>query len=552
MKMSLIVLGSIAGSFFLRRHSAALRHWVLAAGIVCAAAMPILTGAVPAWPLPFAAPTAFTAYEDPFRDARSPIEPQRTDTAAGGSTPTSTARETASWGGAPLGVLRSLWLAGTVVGLMILLTGVLRLAWLAAHARRITEGPWYDLAEDISRSYGLHRKVMLLQSTHPSLLVTWGLMRPKVILPSAADAWTEERARVVLSHELAHIRRGDWVVQLSAELLRAFYWFNPLLWVACRRLRLESEHACDDEVMRHGVDGTDYATHLIDLARALNQRRQIWLPAPAMARPSSLERRVRAMLNNDLDRGPLSQRTRAAIVVFLLLVTAVVAAAQSGFVSLAGQVADEQGRGVHGVAVVLVNEAREARYEVKTNAGGQFEFVGLPAGEYGLEATGNGFQASRDMVTVSGQNLRRNYTLKIGKLQETINVIDDGREHVQSTIREVLPKPGAACVPTSAGGRIVPPKKIRDYAPVFPSNLRGTGVSAKVVMEGRIALDGYITDIRLVGDAHPDLASAAVAAVREWKFTQTLLNCEPVEVLMGITVNFRSIPPPPPPPPAPR
>ncbi len=101
----------------------------------------------------------------------------------------------------------------------------------------------------------------LLESTHPSLLVTWGLARPKVILPAAAAAWTDERARVVLSHELAHIRRGDWIVQLSAELLRAFYWFNPLLWIACRRLRLESEHACDDEVMSRGVEGTDYATH---------------------------------------------------------------------------------------------------------------------------------------------------------------------------------------------------------------------------------------------------------------------------------------------------
>ena len=185
--------------------------------------------------------------------------------------------------------LQSIWLAGTFVGLAILLTGVLRLAWLAVHARRVTHGRWYDLAEEISRDYRLRRPVTLLQSSHPSLLVTWGLARPKVILPSAADAWTEERARVVLSHELAHIRRGDWIVQLSAELLRAFYWFNPLLWVACRRLRLESEHACDDEVMRRGFDGTDYATHLIELARALNQRRPCGFPRQRWRAPRVLK-----------------------------------------------------------------------------------------------------------------------------------------------------------------------------------------------------------------------------------------------------------------------
>ena len=381
MKMSLIVLGALSVSFLLRRRSAALRHWVLAVGVVCAAAMPILTAAVPAWPLPFATPTAFTPYENPFRDSGS-SPATRPATPVAGAVGAPAAPATMSRAGLNLAAaVQSIWLAGVVVGLAILLTGVLRLAWLAAHAHRITHGRWHDLAEEISLGYGLRRPLTLLQSSHPSLLVTWGLARPKVILPSAADAWTEERARVVLSHELAHIRRGDWIVQLSAELLRAFYWFNPLLWVACRRLRLESEHACDDEVMRRGVDGTDYATHLIELARALNQRRPLWFPAPAMARPSSLERRVRAMLNNGLDRGSLSASTRAAIFVLLFAVTAAVAAAQSSLFTFTGRVADEQGRGVQSVTMGLVNEARQAKYEVKTNADGRFEFIGLPAGD---------------------------------------------------------------------------------------------------------------------------------------------------------------------------
>jgi hypothetical protein len=372
-----------------------------------------------------------------------------------------------------------------------------------------------------------------------------------VILPAAADAWTEERARVVLSHELAHIRRGDWVVQLSGELLRACYWFNPLLWVACRQLRLESEHACDDEVMRRGVEGSDYAAHLIDLARALSQRR-MWLPAPAMARSSSLERRVRAMLKNDLDRESLSRRTRALIFAAVLCAATAVAAAQSGFSTFSGSISDESSRGIPGTTVTLTNEARQAKYEVKTNSAGRFEFVGLPAGEYGFEGKGAGFQPLKDVVTITGQNLQRSYTLKLGMLQETINVVDDGRagDERPSVVREIVPKV-QACTPAVTGGHIRPPKKIRDYPPVFPASLRGTGVNATVVMEGRIALDGYVTDIKVLGDAHPELASAAIAAVREWKFTQTLLNCEPADVLMTITVNFKTLTPPPPPPPPP-
>ncbi|HUP40085.1 MAG TPA: M56 family metallopeptidase [Vicinamibacterales bacterium] len=540
MKMSLVVFGALAVSFLLRRRSAALRHWVLAAGVAGAAAVPVLTAVVPAWPLPFATPTAFRAYQDPFVES----------TSGGGARESATRTTGAANAPAPrrpspfrfgLETLQSMWIAGTLVALAILLTGLLRLASIAANAHRVTHGRWFDLAQEISHRYGLRRPIVLLQSHHPSLLVTWGLANPKVILPIAADRWTDERARVVLSHELAHICRGDWVVQLSAELLRAFYWFNPLVWIACRRLRLESEHACDDEVMSRGVDGTDYATHLIDLARSLNRQRHSFFPAPAMARPSSLERRVRAMLTSSVDRTSISARTRAAVVVLLLAFTAVVAAAQSGFVTFTGTISDDFARGIPNTTVTLTSEARQAKYEVKTNASGRFEFVGLPAGEYGIEVKGNGFQVTRDTVAVSGQNLQRNYTLRLGTLQETIKVVDDGRDPKPSAIRERAPAPRAECV-ASAGGQIRPPKKLRDFAPTYPPSLRGTGTNGVVVLKARIGLDGYLTDIAVEGEAHPEFASAAVVAVREWMFSETLLNCEPVVVGMTITVTFTGTP----------
>jgi beta-lactamase regulating signal transducer with metallopeptidase domain len=544
MKMSLIVFAALAMSFALRRRSAALRHWVLAAGITCAAAVPMLSGVVPAWPLPFATPTAFSPYQNPFEEAAA-ASPARQDRTGSAVVPAPTSPAASSPGRFNLAtLLQSIWLAGMAVALAILATGLLRLGWLAMHARRVTGGRWYDLAQEVSRTYALRRPVTLLQSTHPSLLVTWGLARPKVILPSAADEWSDERARVVLSHELAHIRRGDWIVQLSAEVLRACYWFNPLLWLACRRLRLESEHACDDEVMSRGVEGTDYATHLIQLARALNERRYSWFPAPAMARPSSLERRVRAMLNVHLDRDPISGGTRAAILALLLLVTAAVAAAQSGFVTFAGTVADEQGKTVQGVKLVLVSDARQAKYEVKSNAEGRFEFVGLPAGDYAFEAQGAGFQTIKDAITVGSQNMQRNYTLKIGTLQETITLAFSEREAASEPVSDsvMVGKLYAAkpmeCTPSAAGGWIVPPKKIRDAHPYYPSSLRGIWTEGVVKLRARIGVDGYVAEVSVVGDAHPDLAQSAIAAVREWRYTETLLNCAPVEVMMDVTVNF--------------
>jgi hypothetical protein len=249
------------------------------------------------------------------------------------------------------------------------------------------------------------------------------------------------------------------------------------------------------------------------------------------------------MLNAHLDRGRISGITRGSIFAVLLLVTTAVAGAQNGFAAFTGTIADESGRGIPKVTVTLSNDARQAKYEVKTNANGRFEFVGLPAGEYGLEVTGAGFRAFSENITLSGQNLQRSYTLSIGTLQETINVVDDGRDPKPSAIRERPSPPPVECAPSAAGGQIKPPKKLRDFAPTYPASLRGTGIGGTVVLKARIALDGYLTDISVEREIHPDLANASVAAVREWMYTQTLLNCEPVSVGMTITVNFTAAAP---------
>jgi TonB family protein len=92
---------------------------------------------------------------------------------------------------------------------------------------------------------------------------------------------------------------------------------------------------------------------------------------------------------------------------------------------------------------------------------------------------------------------------------------------------------------------------VRDVVPRYPRALEGTGTEGVVVMQARIDREGYTADISVVGDAQPDLAQAAIDAVRDWRFTETLLNCQPVDVTMTITTNFRPVPLPPTAPPKP-
>ena len=68
-----------------------------------------------------------------------------------------------------------------------------------------------------------------------------GLFSPVILLPRDMDAWSDERRRVVLLHELAHVARRDCLANAIAQVACALHWFNPLAWIALRRLRIEQE-----------------------------------------------------------------------------------------------------------------------------------------------------------------------------------------------------------------------------------------------------------------------------------------------------------------------
>ena len=545
LKVSLVILAGLALAAALRRHSAAARHSIVASAILCALAMPLLELIVPTWGVMVPGSAVAPAPPPPASLERSAtaapaITVSETVTVASPSEPRFRLSE---W-------LAPTWVIGAVVSLAILGVGLTRLTFLASRARAVESGTWTELADAIGRELGLRRPVRLLESEHPSLLVTWGLLQPKVILPRAARSWTEDRVAIVLRHELAHIRRGDWIVQIAGELLRTAYWFNPLLWIACDRLRQESEQACDDEVLTSGVAGPDYATHLLELARLLKAEAAPRLPAPAIARTSSLERRIRAMLDARLTRTPTTRAARLATGAALMTFTVALAAAQTGPVAFSGKVFDQTGAPVADATVALTNTQTRAKFEVKSDSSGKFEFVPLPADNYALTATMPGFKKSEDSVVLTGKKVSRDVTLSLGELQETISVrasalpagaseaAPEGRRDQPALSRAGFQKDLEGCQASANGGRVRPPRKIKDVRPIYPANLRESSTAGKVLLKATIAVDGTVREVEVVKSANPDLDNAAMEAVRQWLFDGTLLNCAPVEVTMNVNIDF--------------
>lgn len=546
LKAALLAGAALALAALLRRQSAAVRHWILTVGVVCIAALPLLAFVVPSWHIPVAAPAP-----PPRADVHTGPVVAITIMPQDGA-----AAETAAAQAGPSSLLPRLpafvWVSGVMLSGLMLVVGLVRLRAIGRTATRVVDRRWLELLDDHARAAGVRRPVALLESGDPALLVTWGFTRPKIVLPLVARGWDDERRRVVLTHELAHIRRGDWVVQIFAHAVLALNWFNPIVWLACRRLQRESEHACDDAVLGAGVDATDYASHLVELARTLTRHRSV-LPAPAMARPSTLEGRIAAMLNAGLNRRPLSRSGRIATAAMLLSLTVSLASiAAQRFSTFSGTLTDQTNAVLPNVAVGLTNKLTGAKYEVRSDRNGHFEFVGLPDGDYTMAANEPGFAPLKDTIQISGRDLDHTIQLQVGSLQETIRVtsgpspwgppnLDKGaeyRERAQNKRREILEQCAANGGGGPVGGNIKQPMKVVDVKPKYPERLSAAKVGGNLVLEAVIGTDGTVTDVSVVTGADPELDAAAIEAVRQWEFSTTFLNCTPIDVHMKVNVAF--------------
>ncbi len=214
-------------------------------------------------------------------------------------------------------LLRTAWAAGVALFLIPVLETILRL-------RRMRRGsvPWLDgqtLVRRLSRGAAFDRSVAVLLYDDLLVPVTYGVVRPAIVMPADAQHWTDAEVRRGVIHELEHVRRGDWPLHVLARIVCALYWFHPLVWVAWRRLCLESERACDDAVLRT-AEAIAYAEQLVSLARRLSRR----APAPllSMAARRDLTARVAAVLDGTQCRGRVGVLCGGVIVAIALVLVA--------------------------------------------------------------------------------------------------------------------------------------------------------------------------------------------------------------------------------------
>ncbi|HEX6038318.1 M56 family metallopeptidase [Longimicrobium sp.] len=317
-----ILLAALAATALMRRRSASARHLVWLAALTALLLLPLARGFVPEWrvlpaaPVVFAAPVAVPAAAPGDEVSASPgsASTESAPQAALPSVPNDVARTPVR---APVdwtALALIAWTAGAALLALRLAYGLLRVWWIERRAVELTDDGWVRLTDGLARRLGLGRIVRLLREPGATVPMTWGIFRPVILLPGEADAWQDERRRVVLAHELAHVRRWDALTQWIAHVAVAVWWFNPLVWVAARRLREEREHACDDAVLEIGTRPAEYADHLLNIVRSLGSSNGTATAALAMARRSQFEGRLLAILDNAVRRNGVSRAAGLATV----------------------------------------------------------------------------------------------------------------------------------------------------------------------------------------------------------------------------------------------
>jgi beta-lactamase regulating signal transducer with metallopeptidase domain len=216
------------------------------------------------------------------------------------------------------------WSVGAATAGLPMLAGFMQRRRMIKRAKPVDEHWREVLSKALYARDRLSKNVRLLQSAHVTAPVTWGTLRPVVLLPASAETWDSERKTVVLLHELAHVQRGDYFTQSIAQIACALFWFNPLVWLSAAAMRLDREQAADDLVLESGCKASAYATHLVDIAAGM---RAMWTAgAIAMARPSRLEQRLVALCDGSRARRAPGIFGRIALVSLMAAVTLVLAA----------------------------------------------------------------------------------------------------------------------------------------------------------------------------------------------------------------------------------
>ena len=449
----------------------------------------------------------------------------------------------------PIAWLGLVWVCGALVRLTCLVAGHRRLRRLAVQATPIENDPALDRAralapEAVLPPFAAARvPVLAIADAGPC---AFGWVDVCVLVPTALRERPEEERLAVYLHELAHIARADVGRGYADEAWRLLWWWQPSVWALLSRVRLAREHEVDALVVGRTGGMRAYVEALL------------WCSSlPAAGAPSlpvgsprhALVRRVALMCE-----GATMSRTRrwvtgAAMVVLCGGVSGVVntvsplRAAQLGAGSAVALEAGPLERAA--VRPTLDMPAPRRTLHVAPNWPADVAVAVRYRVHLVLDATGHVAEAR----VLTGAIAASRDTAVAAEIEAVLAAVRQWKfdppaqapmlivADVASSESGASSTAGSGRAPLRAGGAIQPPRKIFDVKPGYPQAALDARITGVVTIEATVGVDGTVTDAEVLKGV-PELDEAALGAVRQWRFEPSLLNGEPVPVIIVLTVNF--------------
>lgn len=440
-----------------------------------------------------------------------------------------------------------LWLAGAALASV-------RLVWAARHVRLVcrtgvTAPAGIASVVDRLAAGRIARRITVLVTALTESPATVGWLKPVILLPPAlVTGLSASQIEAILAHEVAHIRRHDYMVNLLQMAAETLFFYHPAVWWASRRVRAERELCCDDFAVRTSGNPQDYAQALAAVARHAVGAAAIGAAGP------SLPQRVRRLLAAP----PEAPRTGAGPLAVTLAVLAIVvgtaawvqANSQTRSTARRGELAtlsltvfDPLGLRAAGVPLVFEQGAFQEGTLFGhgfTDSDGRYT-LSLPAGTYLFSALIDFFPPT-EITLKPGDRVERDVRMQLEPMTGAFTVCIDCRAGVvpvPETVAEDLQRDReryAAALTRTAE----PADGWERYRIEVPASLRqlGRSVAGNVTVAGRVGLDGRLINLRAVSSAHPALSKAALDALAAQRWVPARVRSTPIEVDALIELQY--------------
>ena len=357
-------------------------------------------------------------------------------------------------------VVVAVWSAGVLALTVHLLFGWIGLGRLRRDATPVDDDAWAARLTRMADRLSVVRRVRLLESARVDVPAVIGWLRPAILLPaSALTGLTTSQLDAILAHELAHVRRADFLVNLVQRAIETALFYHPAVWWLSAEIRRAREHCCDDIAAACCDSRREYAAALGALAA-------LRAGAPNLAVGATggdLVGRIRRLVDTGAARSRVWSGGHVMIVVpAVLFVLASVSASASQDASLAlpaivappassagpaplpipvpavtvvkpreapratgsvfGQVRDSQGGVMPGVTVTVHSAQAGIDRSATSNARGEFRIDNLPDGAYTVNGSIPGFMTVSVNVTVASDEITVPFRLSVGAITEHVSV----------------------------------------------------------------------------------------------------------------------------------